>query len=98
MPSDAILNETTIDLSSLLGKAPKMFPSQRHALYKKLFRTSPSDFVANVTMLDVAEEMLEFMSPNIFRESLPEIRDRLTKFQNDDLVKVVYYPTALVIL
>jgi len=98
MPSDAILSDAKVDLSSLLGSAAKMYPSQRHALFKKLYKTSISDFVANVTSLDVAEEMLEFMSPNIFRSSLPEIRDKLNKLQDKDLVNVVYFPNALVIL
>jgi hypothetical protein len=73
-----------------------MFPSQRHALYKKLFRTSVGDFVANVTKLDVAEEMMEFMSPELFRARLPEIREKLNKLSEEELVNVVYFPLSLV--
>lgn len=98
MMSDAMLNDSSVDLSSLLGDAAKMFPSQRHAIFKKLYKTSIGDFVANVTKLDVAEEMLEFMPPDLFRTSLPAIREKLNKMSVQELFNVVYFPPPLVCL
>ena len=97
MMSDAMLTDSSVDLSSLLSDAAKMFPSQRHAIFKKLYKTSVGDFVANVTKLDVAEEMLEFMPPDLFRSSLPAIREKLNQLSDQDLVNVAYFPASLVI-
>jgi len=99
MPSNMILhgvNETTM-MTSLVGKSGKMFPSQRHALYKKLLKsTSVGELVSTVTKFDVAEAMLGFMPPNIFKAGIAEVREQIEKLSDKELVNVVYFPNTLV--
>ena len=96
MPSDTMLRDASVDLSSLLINADKMFPSQRHALFKKLFKRSVGDFVSNVTKFDVAESMLEFMPPNVFKANIAEIRIQMGNLSTQDLANVAYFPSSLV--
>jgi hypothetical protein len=98
MPADTMLRDASLDLSSLLKNADKMFPSQRHALFKKLSKKSIGDFISNVTKLDVAESMLEFLPPNVFKANIAEIRIQMGKLSSQDLANVVYFPNSIVSL
>ena len=90
------VNLTTV-ITSLVGKSGKMFPSQRHALYKKLVKSSSvGELVASVTQYDVAEAMLQFMPPNVFKAGIADVREQIGKLSETELVNVVYFPNTLV--
>jgi hypothetical protein len=44
----------------------------------------------------VAEEVLEFLPPHVFRASLSDIREKLNKLSEDELANVIYFPHSLV--